>query len=560
MLLLKATLTAFTLAVLPVSLASPFPAAAPAPIESCEYDDLIKDTRFLTKSGLNCLVAQDPDCWDELSVSQYVRDWVKGRRGRACGTQGLAGQFGNCFVASYQKLPYCNSISVGACAEDGVTEGSLVKSDVIEVNGESPPITCLERRQWSTVLYNIKSLHKFYNTWYMASSFASGATAELIGKIVDITSPPPKQQQLWGTVLIDALLSGLAFLPVPGLAAGAAAGSRLLSSGGAIKYASTAVSTVKGLEAPGRIALTAAGSVYSKLFPHDGSAASNLIQAANLQVELTNLADQLAARLGPALDTAMNDAESFLNLTETGLYNSPTPPLLVNGTSNLEMAMTTYIVSISLSASTWFVGRAADTTINMLLDGSQGSLNVDYGCKAVDPASGWCGSAVWQDTPNNQGLTLIQAESGLNNPYDTYQKFMGTAVFNKPVTNPELLLQGAAQCRQRLGAGWGGAAVTLWSGGVPNFDCLSQLKVCTWKPDCQIDNDVDANKCEYIEEDCQPETGYGYLTQDRPSGIGFSTGNAVDADHLDDFYVPPGYMGPFRTGDLHGMQLRTTTD
>ncbi|CAO1602701.1 hypothetical protein XANCAGTX0491_006302 [Xanthoria calcicola] len=560
MLFLLATVTAFTLAVLPVSLASPFPAAAPAAPESCEYGDLIKDTRYLTKTGINCLVAQDPDCWDELYVSQYVRDWVKGRRGRACGTQGLAGKFGDCFVASYKKLPYCSSISVGACAEDGDTEASLDLSDVIEVNGVSPPITCLERRQWSTVLYNIKSLNKFYNTWYLSSIFASTATAGLIGKIVDITAPPPEKQQFWASILVDALLSGLAFLPVPGLAAGAATGSRLLSSGGAVKYASAAVSTVKGLEAPGRIALTAAGSVYSKLFPHDGSAASNLIQAANLQVELTKLQDQLTERLGPALGIALNDAESFLNLTETGLYNSPHPPLLINGTANLEMAMTTYIASVSLGASTWFVGRAADTTINKLLDGSQGNLNIDYGCTAVDPAVGWCGSAVWQDTPNNQGLTLIQAESGLNNPYDTFQKFMGTAVFDKPLTTPELLLQGAAQCRQRLGAAWGAEPVSLWSGGVPNFDCLSQLKVCTWKPDCKIDNDVDANKCEYIEEDCQPEAGYGWLTQDRPSGIGFSTGTDVDADHLDDFYVPPGYMGPFRTGDLGGLQLKTTTD
>ena len=63
-----------------------------------------------------------------------------------------------------------------------------------------------------------------------------------------------------------------------------------------------------------------------------------------------------------------------------------------------------------------------------------------------------------------------------------------------------------------------------------------------------IDDDKEANKCEYIEEGCQPEAGYGYLQHDQTcaSGRFFSVG-AEPADDYRKFHVPPGYMGPFRT-------------
>ncbi|KAL9015332.1 MAG: hypothetical protein Q9180_008887, partial [Flavoplaca navasiana] len=107
---------------------------------------------------------------------------------------------------------------------------------------------------------------------------------------------------------------------------------------------------------------------------------------------------------------------------------------LSQSTMSLRQGMTTYIVSKALAASTWFVGRAADSTVKKLLNGSQGDSNMDSGCTAVDPAFGWCGSAVWQGSPNNQGLTLVQASSGMNNPYNMYQSFMETAAgFSDPL-------------------------------------------------------------------------------------------------------------------------------
>ncbi|KAL8845973.1 MAG: hypothetical protein Q9221_008905 [Calogaya cf. arnoldii] len=599
MLLLKPTFTAFALVALPVSLALPM--EPPKLPESCEFGARSKDTNALTETGVNCMISLDPDCWETMKLSAYVTDWIKGRRGRTCGTQGLAPQdpgiytFGTCFQQAYALYPDCNKIQEGDCAHSqGETQSSLELSDVIEMeNGEAPPITCFERRQWSLVLYSITSMNKFFTTWNAALEKAVDRTVEQIDKIVQIASPAQTKKTFWQPILIEALLSGLAFLPLPGLGVAAGQGARLISTGATRAAAQAATRVEAGVvggvaqgvpalgqavtagakgglshalaTAPGRIILTASGAVFGKLFPSDGSAASNQVEVANLKVALDNLTGELAARLPAALDKAVNNATSFVEMSETGAFISTTPPSVDASQVELEAALRTYIISIALSASSWFIGRAANTTINMLLDGSQGKLNMDYGCTAIDPAVGWCGSAVYQDTPNNQGLTLIQASSGLNNPYDIIQGFMGTAAgYKYPLTTPQLLLEGAAKCRQRLGAAWGTDTVPdVWQDGLLNYDCLSQLKVCTWRTDCHADLSGDSNDCEYIEEDCPPEAGYGAGTHDEVStgGNSFFTAGVASTSEAGKFYVSPGYMGPFRTGPLpEDVELTTETE
>ncbi|KAL8771778.1 MAG: hypothetical protein Q9209_002969 [Squamulea sp. 1 TL-2023] len=382
-------------------------------------------------------------------------------------------------------------------------------------------------------------MNAFFTSWYTASVSAAGISADKITEIVNIASPAPEKDTFWATLVVDSLLAGLAFLPGFNVAANAGAS--------AVKnFLSSAVRQAKSLEAPARIILASSASVYGHLFPHDGSAASNLLEAGKLNAFLADLADDLSARLGPALETAVNNVTAFLDMASTGAFTSPYAPKLDEDTKNLEQALTTYVISIALSASTWFVGLARDTTINMLLDGSHGKLNVDYGCTKVE-ANGFCGSAIWQDSVNNQGLTLIQQESGLNNPYSIYQNFFGG---EHPYTTPELLFVGAAKCRTR--PGWGQGVSTLLIDGVPNFDCLSQLKVCTWNNDCKLGRTSDNMNCEYLEADCPPEAGYGW-NPDRYKGM-----PSTVAEDYDTFYVAPGYMGPSRTGDLD-MELRTTS-
>ncbi|KAL8711089.1 MAG: hypothetical protein Q9220_004470 [cf. Caloplaca sp. 1 TL-2023] len=459
-------------------------------------------------------------------MSDYIRAWLAGPKGQLCGTQGLAEGFGDCYVDTYQVTPRCSTITVANCAT-GIagTVKLLTNSDLT-----SGPISDLERRQVFFALTNIAALNAFFNSWYTASDSAAHTTSAVITDIVNVASPPPNAKpNLWKSLVVDSLLAGLVFLP------GISAGKTLISS---------TARAISRAEAPARIILAASTSVYGHVFPNDGSAASDLIDIATLQNDLVNFLEDLQARLSPALQTSVNDVNEFLKMAETGAFSSPDPPNLPVQTKGLEQVLTTYIISVALSSATWVGALATDTTIDKLLDGSSGHLNMDYGCQKVDPLVQQCGP-LWQDVPNNQAFTLVQSSSFLNNPIDKIQEYFGNTK-HSPYTTPELLLVGAARCRQK--PGWGtGIGVTMDSGSL-NFDCLSQMKICTYNMQC---TEQQEGGCEYLESDCPVESGFGFDPR-RYHGM-----PDEEAETANSFFVPPGYLGPFRTGDNLEYKLMT---
>ncbi|KAL8833449.1 MAG: hypothetical protein Q9170_004258 [Blastenia crenularia] len=481
---------------------------------------------YLTKKGVNCLIAQDADCWDVLKMDDYVKAWIAGPRGQLCATQGLAGEFGDCFIDSYKLTPRCSTITVATCA-DGIVS---VANDLKDSDITTGPASTLEKRQFFFAAYNIKAMSAFFYSWYTASQFAASATSDKIEKIVNVASPPPKATQAaWKSVVIDSLLAGLAFIP--------------WTSTGSTLFSSTA-RAVKNAEAPGRVLLAASSGVYGHVFPNDGSAASDLIDIATLKQDLRDFSDDLQARLTPALEAAVNDVPTFLEMANTGAFSSPDPPSLPKQVVGLDQALTTYIISVALSSANWNGVVSPATDVNALLGGSLGHLNMDYGCSAVDPVTKIC-NAIWQDVPNNQGFTMVQTTSFLNNPYEKYQEYFG----GEHWTTPELLLVGAAKCR--LKPGWGtGVSITVENGDL-NFDCLSQLKICTYNTAC---TEQQEGGCEYLESDCPAESGFGY-DRDRYKGMPDEEATAGNS-----FFVPPGYMGPFRTASGLEYPLRGTVN
>lgn len=309
---------------------------------------------------------------------------------------------------------------------------------------------------------------------------------------------------------------------------------------------SSTAAAVRRAESPVRAVLAASGSVYGQIFPHDGSAASDLIAMGTLSTALEDFTDDLTLRLEPALQTALNSVDDFLKMTDTGVFSSAKASSLIQDTDNLEQALTTYIVSTALSGATWNVVVSPQTNVDSLLSGGQGKLNIDWGCQGTaDATTGFC-NIVWNDRANTQGFTLVQADSFLNNPHDAFENFFGSTKHDA-YTTPELLFLGAAKCRLR--PGWGTGVGVQMIDGEMNFDCLSQMKVCTYKADCQ---EKDEGSCEYKEEDCPADKGYGY-DRDRYRGM-----PDEEAEAANSFFVPPGYMGPFINGDLH-YDLRWTS-
>ncbi|KAL8720103.1 MAG: hypothetical protein Q9225_002979 [Loekoesia sp. 1 TL-2023] len=513
-----------------IAQASPFRKAEAVGILSERAPDDSADaanTDYLTKKGVNCLIALDPDCWDVLKMDDYVTAWLAGPKGQICGTQGVAEGFGDCFIDSYDLQPRCSTITVASCA-GGIASvaNGLTHSDLT-----SGPISVLERRQFFMAAYNIQALSAFFYSWYTASGTAAAATSDKIEQIVNVASPPPKATQAaWKSMVIDSLLAGLAFIP--------------WTSAGSTFFSSTA-RAVKNAEAPGRVLLAASSGVYGHVFPNDGSAASDLIDIATLKGDLRDFVDDLQSRLSPALETAINNITSFLEMANTGAFSSPDPPSLPKQTEGLEQALTTYIVSIALSSANWVGVVAPNTDVNALLNGTLGHLNMKYDCGSVDPVTKIC-SAIWSDVPNNQGFTMVQTTSFLNNPYEKYQKYFGLDGGNH-WTTPELLLVGAAKCR--LKPGWGtGVSVTIENGDL-NFDCLSQLKICTYNIEC---TEQQEGNCEYKESDCPAESGFGH-DPNRYRGM-----PDMQAEAGNSFFVPPGYMGPFATADNLQYPLRGT--
>ncbi|KAI4169333.1 MAG: hypothetical protein LQ346_008975, partial [Caloplaca aetnensis] len=528
------------------------------------------NTDFLTKTGVNCMIAKDADCWEVLKMDDYVKGWLAGPKGQICGTQGIAEGFGDCYIDLYRMGDRCSLVTVSACAADITTVADdLAISDLADSAGK--PISELEKRQVFVCATAIRGMSRvtschameafvkkyanecitamnvFFYSWYTASNTAAKNTVDQITNIVQVASPPPDTpKNVWKSLAVDALLAGLAF--VPGLSS-----------------AQTAISStarkLKSLEAPARIILTASAAVYGDVFPNDGSAASDLIDMATLTTDLGNFVTDLQARLVPALARAVNDPTEFLKVANTGAFSSENPPSLPEQTTGLERALATYVISVALNYAGWYGVVAPQTDVNALLGGQYGKPNLEYGCTAVDPVTRQC-NAIWQDVPNNQGFTMVQSSNFLNNPYEKFQKYFGNTEHYPYTTpgeykcqefihnaimlmpSPELLLVGAARCRQR--PNWGTVGISFENGDI-NLDCLSQLKICTYRTDCAQYTDANDRghyECKYIESDCTTEDGYG-RDNNRYHGM-----PDMEAEAGDGFFVEPGYMGPFRTGEL----------
>ncbi|KAL9602976.1 MAG: hypothetical protein Q9219_001501 [cf. Caloplaca sp. 3 TL-2023] len=470
-------------------------------------------TEYLTRKGVNCLIQLDPDCWDVLKMDDYVRKWVDGPRAQNCGTQGIAASeaFGDCFIDSYRLWPRCSTITTESCAP-GI---AALRSQLTDSDTGEGPMTPLERQQWTLCTYNIQTMSAFFFSWYTATNNAALSTSSKIDTIVQISSPPPKDMQpAWKHMVLDALLAGLAFVPWTSTTT---------------SFFSSTARVVKQAEAPGRVLLAASAGVYNHVFPNDGSAASDLIDMATLKMDLDHFVTDLQARLSPALEAAVNNVTVFLEMANTGAFSGPDPPSLPRQVDGLEQALTTYIISVALASANWYGVVAPGVEPNALLSGALGGPNLDYGCDSVDPVTKLC-NAIWSDVPNNQGFSLVQGTSFQNNPAEKYEKYFGGDHW----TTPELLLVGAAKCRLKPGRGKG-VGITIENGEL-NFDCLSQLKICTYKTEC---TEQEEGNCEYKEEDCPAEKGFGYDPK-RYRGMPDMQATAGKS-----FFVPPGYMGPF---------------
>ncbi|KAL8993789.1 MAG: hypothetical protein Q9169_006078 [Polycauliona sp. 2 TL-2023] len=365
-------------------------------------------TDRLTPEGVNCWIAQHPDYWAELEMEKYVVAWEAGWKALECGPQRVHPGFGDCFIRLHEMGVICSAISEANCGTEIATRVDLLRYN--ELVPGKVPITDLEKRQASLCATNIVAMNAFFHTWYTATTDAFSATAAETTKITTIAAPPPEaRQDAWKAGLINALLAGLAFLP------SVSAGSTLLSS---------AARTAKNLEAPGRILLAASSSTFTS---------------------------DIRKRLQPTLSEFINNVTASNQMArhrQPSAVNSRPPTRQLNlGIS--KRAIRTYITSVALQQRRLVRRRSTPTPTspNSWPEPvpAGGKPNLDYKCESVD--------AVYAPLQRHLvGRAQYQGSSFLNNPYDKFVGYFDSPSGN-PITSPEALLLGAAECRLR--AGWG---------------------------------------------------------------------------------------------------------
>lgn len=156
-------------------------------------------TSRLTNTGVNCFIAQDPDCWDVMEMPKFVEDWLAGPTGSLCGTQGFSEGFGDCFIGVYKGTPLCSTISEANCGS-GI-EGIVSKLTTSDLSGDEAhpvPMGDLERRQIFFCLYNIAGtsqiVRKWCQPWLVKYTNASGLQRLKRGSITG-TQPLVRQQR-----------------------------------------------------------------------------------------------------------------------------------------------------------------------------------------------------------------------------------------------------------------------------------------------------------------------------------------------------------------------------
>ena len=460
-----------------LALLAALPSALASPIMPSSVHDNTMAKQPQGKRSVDCRNTEtgvDPSCWATLNMTNWVQRWY------ATHTCLTNEGFSNCFLrVNGFPATDCSVINEQSCGSD-ITN---------HIDTHTPEIFY--------VLYNIYAINNFFNSYWLATQFAASQAALKIDAIIQLLDPIQTHGMLFQDIL-TALLAGLAFIPGPV--------DIILGEGMQVLTHVVMASAMTGLVvAPG---------VVKALMPTQTENTQS-VQIGQLKSQLGNLQDGISARLAPALQIAESDLTSFIQLASTGAFSAHPPWALDNQTKGMDQAFTTFLVSTSIMTNNWQGAVSIDTNPQALATNGT-ALQYDIDCDGYD-ANNIC-NAWWYDGVNNNAFTLYSLSSIKDNPYAR----MHTIINNGWSTGAQLFA-GAYSCNQ---AGHFGQGIMFSPmDGQLNFDCLSQLKICTFDKQCTN------AECEF--SNCAVEPQWGF--------------NNVLADYTSWFNVPAGYLGPLLT-------------
>ncbi|KAL8869524.1 MAG: hypothetical protein Q9174_004209 [Haloplaca sp. 1 TL-2023] len=194
-------------------------------------------------------------------------------------------------------------------------------------------------------LIDFLAINNYFITYFDALYNAAGLVGDQVAQMiqfVDVIVPPvfPFQNLLLG------LAVGLAFLTAPSIAL------RMIQLEAATLSASAQIIAISAQQAP---------NIGRAIWPA-GTDNSQLVQAADLSVQLSNITQQMSSQIDQAVRLLMTDIGTFQNFADSGRYSGPnvtntgegTGLTVPSATVAVGYALKTYLITEAMRQNKWY--------------------------------------------------------------------------------------------------------------------------------------------------------------------------------------------------------------
>ena len=253
--------------------------------------------------------------------------------------------------------------------------------------------------------------------------------------------------------LLTALSAGLAFLGAPSIAVSVLGLSFLTRT-------AAQVLTISVQQAP---------STAKALWP-TGTQSSQSIQIANIESELGNSTNQLAAMINNAVELLMSDVPTFVKFCESGEWSGAQSLSLPSKVEGLDYALRTYMTSEVMNQNGW--SSYPHIGPYETLEDVENSLS-GFGCQMGNNSvcTDSSGNAWYWSQATGTVYQFFKQNSKSYTAYTPYQILQDTVNNNWAIL--EVLFDGAFNCTKS--GNFGSSVVNFNWDGTLDIACISQL-------------------------------------------------------------------------------------
>ena len=291
------------------------------------------------------------------------------------------------------------------------------------------------------VLTLCTGINNFFYNWNNALPYAT-LSGLLINQPLILEIDPVQKTHFFLSDILTALTAGLSFIAGPEIS-------------GLAGTAADALVT----------ALQTAPSVAKAIWP-SGTADSQSEQLSNIDSYLSQIDQNFTAQITKGLLEIMSDVPSFNGFATGGQFSGPNNLSLPADSSNLALALRTFILTSAMAANKWHAATWDDMTMADIASGWNCIFDLNNICTNSDNTI-----HIFYSNSTARAYVLILEGAGPD-PGD----FMNDIV-NKQWSTLELMFDGAYNCSTAPGGSGIGKPLSLFNGTVVSDACMSQLPI-----------------------------------------------------------------------------------